>query len=438
MMKMSRKRNKNAAFKFKPFSKKQKKLLTWWSDNSPHKDKDMIIADGSIRSGKTVAMIDSFTNWSLDTYSNENFIISGKSMGALDRNVINPWKQMLIAKGIKYNHVRSDDPRMEIGTNIYYLFGANNKSSQDTLQGLTAAGALADESALFPENFVSQMIGRCSIEDSKIFMNCNPQGPYHFMKDEYINKAAEKQILHLHFLLKDNLTLSEKIKERYKRMFSGVFYKRYILGLWVLAEGIIYDMWREDKHTIKYNQLPDQFDTFRITADYGTSNPTVFLLVGIKNGVRYIIDEYYWDSDEEGRQKTDAQYSNDMLDFINEYGYGIQDIVVDPSAASFITQLKSDLDITITKANNDVVDGIRKVATYLNTGKLYVVKKNCPNTIKEFASYVWDEKAQEKGEDKPVKKNDHALDGIRYEINTEPQIITSESYDWRSRRGRGR
>lgn len=228
-------------FKFRPYSRKQLKLVTWWLPNSPYRDYDMLVADGSIRSGKTVAMIDSFTTWAQENFSNQDFIIAGKSMGALKRNVIKPMFQILNVKGTPYHYNRSEN-FIEIGTNTFYCFGANTEASQDVLQGLTAAGAYADEAALFPKSFVDQMIGRCSIEGSKIFMNCNPAGPYHWFKTEYIDKAQEKRILHLHFTMDDNLSLSEKVKERFRSMFDGVFFQRYILGSWVLAEGIIYDM----------------------------------------------------------------------------------------------------------------------------------------------------------------------------------------------------
>lgn len=197
-------RNPAKGFKFQPFSTKQKKLLTWWTSFSPYRDHDMIICDGSVRSGKTVAMIDGFVTWSLATFKSEDFILAGRSMGALKRNVLKPMFQILLAKGIPFNYNRSEN-YVEIGTNTYYCFGANNEASQDVLQGLTAAGAYADEGALFPQNFIEQMIARCSVEGSKIWINCNPESPYHFLKTDYIDKAKEKLILHLHFTLDDNL-----------------------------------------------------------------------------------------------------------------------------------------------------------------------------------------------------------------------------------------
>lgn len=406
-----------AAFKFNPFSLKQKKLLTWWMKKSPYYNFDMVIADGSVRSGKTVAMIDSFTNWSLHTFQNQSFIIAGKSMGALKRNVLRPMFQILSAKGIKYRYHRSEH-YIEIGSNIYYCFGANNEASQDVLQGLTAAGALADEAALFPESFVEQMIARCSVEGSKVWMNCNPQGPHHYIKQDYINKARDKQILHLHFTLDDNLSLSPKIKERYKRLFSGLWFKRMILGLWVLAEGVIYDMFSEEKHVI---DCPKKFPYYFATFDYGTSNPTTFGLYGYDPStadgnlppVVYLLKEYWYDGKKTNKQKTDAEYGDDFDNFIGDTK--ITCVYGDPSAASFIAELKKRRKWAVKEAINDVLDGIRFKAAMLSNNRFFI-DRSCNHTILEYGAYIWDAKAQQRGEDKPLKQNDHTKDRDRYAL----------------------
>ena len=405
------KRGKPQAFKFKPFSKQQKKLLYWWEDGSKYKDYDIVIADGSIRSGKTIAMICSFLRWSQSRFNGEDFIIAGKSIGALKRNVIKPMQQILDAWDWKYSYNRSEN-YIVIGNNTYYLFGANNEASQDVLQGLTAAGALADEVALFPQSFVDQMIGRCSVDGAKIFMNCNPEGPYHYLKTEFIDKAKEKLIYYLHFTMDDNLSLSERVKERYRRMFSGVFFQRYILGLWVMAEGIIYDMFNKDKHIVKTEDRP--YTQYYVSIDYGTQNPTVFGLWGLFNGKWYKIKEYHYSGREETRQKTDTEYADDLERFIGNLP--IKAIIVDPSAASFIAELRK-RGLRVRQANNEVIDGIRNVATALNEGMI-LYNDCCVETFKEFNSYVWDEKAAERGIDKPLEKNDHHMDADRYFVNT--------------------
>lgn len=208
----------------------------------------------------------------------------------------------------------------------------------------------------------------------------------------------------------DNLSLSEKIKARYRSMYSGVFFKRYILGLWAMAEGIIYDMFDEAKHT--FEEIKEQtLEKYYVSCDYGTQNATVFLLW--KKGVSgkwYCIREYYYSGRNEQVQKTDSEYVDDLKKFLD--GIKPISIIVDPSAASFIVQLKKS-GFKVKKARNDVLDGIRFVATLLNKEEI-MFSKSCKETIKEFSSYVWDEKATEKGEDKPIKQFDHCLDAARY------------------------
>ena len=408
---MKRFKQKVKAFIFKEFSIKQKKLLHFWRDGSPHKDADIVIADGAIRSGKTIAMICSFLKWSQETHKGESFIIAGKSMGALKRNVIKPMLQILRAWKWPYQYHRTEN-YITIGSNIYYFFGANNESSQDIVQGMTAAGALGDDAGLFPESFVDQMIGRCSVEGSKIFLNCNPRNPYYWFKQKLIDKAKEKNIYYLHFTMDDNLTLSDKVKERYRRMFSGVFYKRNILGMWVNAEGLIYDMFDKAKHAVK--AVEREYLKYWVSCDYGTQNPMAFGLWGLgKDGVWYKVKEYHYDGRKKSVQKTDEEYLEDLEDFA---GGLTRQIIVDPSAASFIALLKK-RGWKVRKAVNDVMDGIRNVATAVITG---LIKYNdcCHETFREFNSYVWDERAVNRGKDEPLKEHDHHMDADRYFVNT--------------------
>jgi PBSX family phage terminase large subunit len=403
---------KVADFNFKPFSKKQNKTLKWWEHEQIAKN-DIIILDGAIRSGKTISGICSFLKWSQSNFIYNNFIVAGKSIGSLKRNVINPMRQISASWGWSDNYNRSEN-YLNIGSNTYYLFGANNESSQDTLQGLTAAGAFADEIALFPMSFIEQMIGRCSVEGAKIFCNCNPQGPYHPFKLEYINKAIEKMIYYLHFTMDDNLTLSEDVKARYKRMFSGVFFKRYILGLWVMAEGIIYDMFDENKHVMDTSIIKD-FEMFYISVDYGTNNPFSAGLWGKKLGIWHRIKEFYYSGKESGKQKDNEAYYNNLVELAGNRP--VREIIIDPSALSMKTTIKKYGKFRVKDANNSVLEGIENTSTALNK-EMIKIDNNCKNTIKEFYSYMWDEKAVLRGEDKPIKQHDHAMDDIRYFTNT--------------------
>lgn len=407
-------------FKFQPFSKKQRKVLNWWTEDSPVKDSDGIIADGAIRSGKTVSMSLSFVLWAMCSFNGQNFAMCGKTIGSFRRNVLFWLKLMLRSRGYRVMDHRADNlvviSRGSV-ENYFYIFGGKDERSQDLIQGITLAGVFFDEVALMPESFVNQATGRCSVDGSKYWFNCNPDGPYHWFKQNWIDKRKEKHLLYLHFTMDDNLSLSEKVKARYRSMYTGVFYRRYILGLWAMAEGIIYDMFSEERHVADPETFSDLLlDGNRyVSCDYGTQNATVFLLWNQgTDGIWYCTREYYYSGREEGQQKTDAEYADDLESWLS--GTDINAVIVDPAAASFIAELTK-RGYRVIKAKNDVADGIRLVATKLNLLKI-VFSNICQNTIKEFASYIWDAKAAEHGEDKPVKQYDHAMDAVRYFVYT--------------------
>lgn len=436
-------RQKGQTFHFSPFSRKQKQVLTWWCKDSPVHDKDGIIADGAIRSGKTVSMSLSFAMWAMSTFNGQNFAMCGKTIGSFRRNVLFWLKLMIKSRGYSVIDRRADNLiiiRKGDTENYFYIFGGKDERSQDLIQGITLAGVFFDEVALMPESFVNQATGRCSVEGSKFWFNCNPDGPYHWFKVNWIDKstgylgkerveqirkkAAEeekdpglKEIFYLHFTMDDNLSLSEEIKARYRSMYIGVFFKRYILGLWAAAEGVIYDMFDPEKHVknIKeFFQILVNGNRY-VSCDYGTQNATVFLLwnKGI-DGKWYCIREYYYSGRDKGKQKTDAEYADDLKKWLD--GTRIKAMIVDPSAASFIAELRK-CGYKVIKANNDVLDGIRLVGMLLNL-EMLIFSSSCTETIKEFASYIWDDKAAEHGEDKPVKQHDHGCDAVRYFVST--------------------
>lgn len=410
---MARRRVRQKVFKFQPFSTKQTQVLTWWTKKSAVRNCDGIIADGAIRSGKTLSMSLSYVMWAMTNFDNQNFGMAGKTIGSFRRNVLFWLKMMLRARGYKYRDHRADN-LLEVyrngKTNFFYIFGGKDERSQDLIQGITLAGMFFDEVALMPESFVNQATGRLSVEGSKMWFNCNPDGPYHWFKTNWIDKKKEKNLIYLHFTMDDNLSLSESIKERYRSMYSGVFYQRYIKGLWTVAEGIIYDMFDKAKHVYEKTVDLIQGENY-ISIDYGTQNATVFLLWQKgKNGIWHCTKEYYYSGRDNKKQKTDAEFADELDKFIENNH--IKAIVVDPSAASFIAELKS-RGYFIKKANNDVIDGIRFVGSLLNKNKISF-NSICVNTLKEFNAYIWDTKATNRGEDKPLKTNDHAMDAVRY------------------------
>lgn len=366
-----------------------------------------------------------------------------KPYGAFRRNVLFWLKLMLKAQGYKTKERRTDN-LVEISKgekiNYFYIFGGKDERSQDLVQGITAAGVFLDEVALMPESFVNQAIARCSVAGSKYWFNCNPEGPNHWFKVNWIDKSigyltkeqqAElvkkgetlKKLLYLHFTMDDNLSLSEEVKERYKTNFVGVFFKRYILGLWVLAEGVIYHNFNKERHCINKEDLPSNFEYYYITSDYGITNPQVFLLCGVKfikdKPHVWVLKEYY-NKGINGKKKkqqlkTDTVFLKDYQKFIGDLQ--IKKTIIDPSAVSLINLFKQH-NIQVKEADNSVIDGINLVLSYLDQNRIHIVEEECPELLREFASYIWDVKAQEKGEDKPVKVNDHALDALRYLLQT--------------------
>ncbi len=360
-------------------------------------------------------MILSFLLWSQSSFSGKDFIVAGVTAGALRRNVLSPLFGMLEAFGIGWEYRRADG-QVVIGTNTYHLFGADKDNAQDKLQGMTAAGAYADEAALFPRSFIDQMIGRCSVQGSRIFMNCNPNGAYHYIKTDFIDRAGEIGLYRLHFTMDDNRTLSPAIRESYARSFAGVFYRQYILGEWVSAEGAVYPMWDDAANTYQ-DEDPLRYKGARRFAavDYGTANPCVFLDAYDDGAVFWIANEYYWDSAAKRRQKTDAEYAEDLEVFLG--GDRNVQIIIDPSAASFKAELRG-RGFRVRDAKNDVREGIAATAALIGSRAVRVNRDRCPAFLREVHAYLWDAKACRRGEEKPVKDHDHAMDALRYLCHT--------------------
>lgn len=402
-------------------SEKQRTLATWWAGDSPY---DGVIAEGAIRSGKTWAMVTGFLLWSQRRFSNRSFIVAGRTVGALKRNVVAPMLAIVAELGWSAHYNRSE-LFIEVGTNTYYLFGAATEASQDVLQGLTAAGCYADEVALFPESFVDQMVARCSVEGSKLWFNCNPSYPTHFFKTEWVDRADEKKLLHLHFEMPDNPTLSPEIAERYGRMYTGVFHDRYIKGLWTLAEGLVYPDY-QDALEPRYT---GDAARWAVSCDYGTQNAFAALLWAYDGATWHVVDEYRYSGRDTGHQKTDADYVADMERFAG----GIprdSPVIIDPSAASFIAAMRR-AGFNVRKGRNDVADGIREVGVCLQDGMVRV-SEECTETLKEFAGYSWDDK---RACDVPVKVDDHLMDALRYGVATMRMMRKRDAYVSPFRRG---
>lgn len=389
-------------------SDKQKKILAF-----PYSDYDVLICDGAVRSGKTSIMMWAFVKWAMDNFNGQRFGICGKTVDSASKNIVVPFTSMSLAKERYVLRWRRSDKILEVRrgavTNLFEVFGGKDESSFTLIQGRTLAGVLLDEVVLMPRSFVEQAMTRCSVDGAKMWFSCNPGSPTHWFYTEWIQRHKERNALYLHFKMTDNPGLSAKTLARYESMFSGVFYQRYILGLWVLAEGIIYPMFGE---STTVPTIERKYSRFVISMDYGIQNPTAMGLWGLCDGVWYQIDEFYHSGRETLRQKTDQEYYEDLERLAGDRA--IDCLIVDPSATSFIALVKQKKRFRVKKAQNDVIDGIQKTASALQTGKIKV-NDCCKCTIREYGLYSWDPKG---GEDRPIKENDHAMDMTRYFVNT--------------------
>ncbi len=388
------------------FSRTQLKVLSWWSDASPYRELDAVICDGAVRSGKTLCTGISFVCWAMRRFNGQSFAMCGKAKTSIRRNMVQPLLPVLRDIGFQVRDLISKGV-IEIDymgrSNRFYLFGGKDESSGSLIQGITLAGVLLDEVVLMPRSFVEQACARCSVTGSKIWFSCNPESPQHWFYREWIRKCDARRALYIHFTLEDNPSLSKKIIERYKRMYSGDFYRRFILGQWVLPEGRVYDFFSEDMLC----DAPEECSRYIVSCDYGTKNPSSFGLWGERDGVWYRLREYYYDARRCGAQKTDEEYVEQMRrlcgDIVPER------VIVDPSAASFIEALTR-AGFRTEKAENDVLSGIRLTASYLKSGRIRICR-GCDDALREFYRYRWDERS---GREAPLKQHDHAMDDIRY------------------------
>lgn len=397
---------------FKPFSKKQMAVLTWWCGDSRLQSKNGIICDGAVRSGKTLCMSISFICWAFYRFSDTSFAVCGKTIASLRRNVITPFLPELQLLGFKCEYKISRN-YLEIEKNgiknRFYLFGGRDESSASLIQGMTLGGILLDEVALMPRSFVEQAVARCSLQNAKFWFNCNPEHPYHWFYNEWIKKKNQKNMLYLHFRMEDNPSLSPEVIERYRHLYSGAFYERFVEGRWVSADGIVYPMFSSDRHIKTYD---GKFSQYYLSCDYGTVNPFSLGLWGRADNGWYRIDEYYHSSRDEGVQLTDEEYYENLLKLVN--GRKIEALIIDPSAASFIETVKRRGEFRVIKADNDVLKGINYVCNALKNEEIFFYPC-CEASIKEFSVYRWDDGAKR---DSPKKENDHAMDDIRYFVST--------------------
>jgi PBSX family phage terminase large subunit len=386
--------------------------MTWWVPGSPDEHREAIVCDGAVRSGKTLAMGMGFFLWAMIRYNNQRFGVCGKTISSLRRNVLSEILPRLEGLGATWKERRTDNlvtVKWMGRENRFYIFGGRDESSASLIQGITFAGILLDEVALMPRSFVEQACARCSVDGSRLWFNCNPAGPGHWFYKTWILEAEKRNCLRLHFTMEDNPSLTEAIRQRYRRLYSGVFYRRYILGEWAQAEGRVYDFFTPEM----IRPAPEEgYDKWYVSCDYGTVNPTSMGLWGRKEGIWYRVKEFYFSSRERMRQMTDEEYATALAELVGDRR--VAAVIVDPSAASFMEVLRRK-GWRVIKAENDVLSGIRLTSDCLKDGRI-VICEGCSDCIRELEEYVWDLSSGTR--DRVKKEHDHAMDDMRYFVST--------------------
>lgn len=387
------------------------------------------LLDGAVRSGKSFVANDVALR-EIQKLPACNVLVSGYTISSVARNVIAEWKEMIDpnSKGLMRIVKEGKDDFLKINwrglrNKKFYIRGAGKEHDHKQIQGSTFGYWLADEVVRHRESFVDMAMTRLSPPFAKSIWTMNPDSPFHFVKERFLDNPelyiSDSKGFSLYrrwtFYLRDNPSLTKDYIDSLKRLYSGVFYKRYIKSLWVIAEGAIYDFFDTDEHCIV--RCPDA-QHHVVGIDYGTGNPTCFGLFGVNPKTKpkiWLEREYYYDSKRESKQKTDMEFAEDFRLWLG--GTTPHQIIIDPSAASFKLQLRNNGFYQTLDADNSVIDGIRTQARMLKSGE-YAIHEDCKQNILDYDAYVWDDKAQLKGEDKPIKQHDHTKDRERYVLQT--------------------
>jgi PBSX family phage terminase large subunit len=361
---------------------------------------------GAVRSGKTYSSILKLIDIIKNGPPGAGMII-GVNRDTIQRNVLLELYKFL---GFSPPSTKTTETKL-YGRNIYFV-GAHDEGAVRRIQGSTLAFAYVDEATCIPQPFWRMLLSRLSVSGSQLLATCNPEGPAHWLKKEFIDRDNELDLAHWHFNLEDNPSLDPKYKEDLKKEYTGMWFKRYILGEWAVAHGLVYDSFDND-NIYEHPQEPPNY--YIVGIDYGTTNATAAVLCGVRP-TRWpqitVEAEYYYDSAKKGRSKADDELADDIKEFIG--WRNVYAVYVDPAAASFKVALRQK-DLPVIDANNDIIPGIRTTSRFLG-GKNIVIQKGCKTLLEHIQSYAWDPKAADRGEDKPLKVNDHILDALRYAI----------------------
>ncbi|HEY9372417.1 PBSX family phage terminase large subunit [Streptomyces sp.] len=389
---------------------------------------------GAVSSGKTIASLIAFLIRLTLAPDHGLVVIVGRTLQTIERNIIDPLQSThLFGPLAKHVHHTTGSTTAVILGRTVHLVGASDARAEGRIRGSTIALAYVDEATLVPHAFWMMLLSRLRVgSESRLLATTNPDGPFHWLRKEFILRSAEVGLTNWHFTLDDNPSLDAGFVRRLKAQYTGLWYRRFILGEWCLASGAVYDMFDASRHVVDLMPYIKRWTAVGI--DYGTVNPFSAVLVGLgEDDHLYVVSEYRYESASHARQLTDAQYSADVRQWLanvrrpGEKGAarGVRPnwIFVDPSAASFMTQLWTEQVPNIAPAVNDVLDGIRSVGVALGTGLLRI-HRSCTGLLSELPGYAWDEKAAERGEDKPLKVDDHSADALRYALH-------STAHEWR-------
>ena len=397
---------------FKALSEKQLLAMFWWMKGSGTEHYDAVICDGAVRSGKTFALSLSFVIWASFCFDGALLGFCGKTITALRRNVMIPLLPCLKELGFDVRESVSQNRltiRFDGRENTFYLFSGKDEGSASLIQGVTLSGVMFDEVALMPRSFVEQALARCSVSGSRFFFNCNPEYPSHWFYREWIRNRKNKNALYIHFRMRDNPSLSEKMLRRYESLYTGAFYRRFVEGEWVSVSGAVYPFMGDSGMFVPPpDAMPEEYC---VSCDYGTVNPTSMGLWGRIEDRWYRLRESYYDARREGSSKTDEEHYRSLEELLGDILPTA--VIVDPSAASFIEVIERHGRYPAVRAENNVIDGIRKTSQAL-MNKEIVICDTCADAIREFSVYRWDEN---KPMDTVIKRDDHAMDDIRYFVS---------------------
>ncbi len=363
---------------------------------------------GAVRSGKTYSSIFKLVELLKRGIPGDVMII-GVNRDTIQRNVL---LQLYKFLGMPEPGSKTTETRL-YGRNVYFV-GAHDEGAVRRIQGSTLAYAYVDEATCIPSPFWRMLQSRLSLENSQLLATCNPEGPAHWLKKDFIDRSESLDLVYWNFQLDDNPTLSEKFKNDLKSEYTGMWYKRYILGEWAVAQGLIFDSFDQDN---VYEHPKEKPNYYIVGIDYGTSNATAAVLCGV-TPKRFpqiqVVAEYYYDSVKKGRQKTDDELAQNIWDFVKYYN--VSSIYVDPSAASLKLELRR-RNMPVLDAKNDVLEGIKVTSKFI-AGKSIVIQKGCTTLTECLQTYAWDPKAADRGEDKPLKEKEHIIDALRYACYT--------------------